>query len=1640
MSHGNADLDRRSELGGVHRRLLWAVAHAFLIVLALAGCTPSGGASSDSRAVELLEEPLPEGGTLQESPPAASIPVTVQRQFFVTLLRARKRHKTLLTGVTWSVSDTTVASVDSTGLVTALHPGTVIVTAAYQGKKAASALTVTSAKLVSLEVDPPARHIQVGTHVSFRATGTFSDGRTFPLRGAVAWLSTDSAVATVDQDGRASGMTPGISAVQATHTATGLSAKGFLTVGSASLKSLAIAPPAPSTKPGSSVPFTVTGAFSDSSTQDLTDTATWSSSTPSVATISNASGSQGVATAAAAGTTTIKAVVGRKMVTAHLTVTSATLVSVAVTPATTNIPNGLTAQLVATGTYSDHTTQDITALVTWKSSSAVVFISNATGSSGLATAMAEGTATVTATDVSGLVGTATVTVTAAVLKALSVMPPTATMPVGLTQQYVASGTFTDATIRDLTSSVTWSSTSLTVAEVSSAGLASALVVGTTTISALDPTSGITASAPLTVSPAVLESIAITPASASIANGLTRQLAATGTFSDGSHVDLTSTVSWSVPSGTAVVSVAGLVTSNGVGPSTIEAAMGSITAQATINVTAATIVSIQVTPALPSLPIGATRQFAATAIFTDGSTMDVTSVVTWSATNINAGNPDATLSNAADSRGLATATAVGSATITATYPPAGPSGSTILTVTPAALVSIAVTPASPSLPAGTAQQFAATGMYTDGTTQDLTTSVTWSSNAPTVLSVSASTAAGPIGLGSALTPGSAVVSATYPAASTPIVGSTQVTVTSALLVSIAVSPSAPTIALGQTQQFTATGTYTDASTQDVTTAVTWTSSTAAATISNASGTNGQATSAGLGVTTITATLGTVSGATALTVTSSVLVSIAVTPSTQSVPLGLSQQFTATGTFSDGTTEVLTSSVTWSSSGPSATVSNASGSQGRATASAPGTATISAIAAGTTIEGSATMVTTAAVLQSMQVTPPTPGVQVGLATQLVATGTYSDGSSLDLTGSVTWTSSDATLAVVSNATTSAGVVQGIAVGTAILTATDPASGVSGSVPIAITAQGTFGAVVGSAGGKVGAIINGGGVTVTIPAGALSQTLTITATPVASPGPGSFGQVYDLEPTGTQFAAPVTVTLPYTLAELGGISAYDFGVSTFVGGAWQPDATPVVDTNAGTISGTQTHFSLNGVSQTGQCDAAGTPPANGIWDFYSYDFVMDGTAENDASITLAGQPYGEIILYGPGSNLTTGTVCGAVAGLSVGYTDPNLPETYPGNYTGASLVLEPRYKFVSTTLLWNAQQITSMSLVVQGDYPSDLGIAAWTEELSDSFVTVGELNSSITGMWKFKSHWQSAWPGGPGLLPTSTLPPGISQPTPPEMGFPTPNQGELSQGEFTEPPAGDVDLPNNGCAGGSTSQTCPGSSSCVNLESNPAHCGGCDTPCGAGLICAGGACVSPCGSLSNCGGNCVNEQNDPNNCGGCAAASLFYTCPPTATCVAGECQCPAGNTMCDDAQRLPVCVDIETDPNNCGGCGNVCSSGSCNAGSCCTGCASPNVCCASSVPGTSSAIAESCTSACSAGQTILCAVICPGCPPSNPTCITSCVPFSMPCPAGMNCVPFDGTLGPLGYGDYSTCQAACRATGSACASGATCCSGSCSAGLCN
>ena len=557
----------------------------------------------------------------------------------------------------------------------------------------------------------------------------------------------------------------------------------------------------------------------------------------------------------------------------------------------------------------------------------------------------------------------------------------------------------------------------------------------------------------------LVSISVTPADTAIAVNTDQQYMATGIYADNSTRDVTALVTWSSTDASVATiseetdstsSISGFFAHSSTGDrhihawgrahgrTTIQASTGGLTGSTSLSVTLATLVSLAITPASPTIAKGTNQQFTATGTFSDNTTQDLTYTVTWSSSNTTV----AAISNVAGSKGLATSTAAGSTTIAVAS--GNVSASTTLTVNPATLVSLAITPANPTIAKGTNQQFTAMGTFSDNTTQDLTNSVTWSSSNTGAATIS--NAAGSTGLATSVAAGSTTITAS----SGSVSASASLTVNLATLVSLAIAPANPAIAKGTNKQFTATGTYSDSTTQNLTNSVTWSSSnTGVATISNAAGSKGLATPVAAGSTTVTAASGSISASTTLTVNAATLVSLAITPANPAIAKGTNQQFTATGTYTDSSTQNLTNSVTWSSSNTGvATISNAAGSKGLATPVAAGSTTVTA--ASGSISASTSLTVNAATLVSLAITPANPTIANGTNQQFAATGTYSDSTTQDLTNTVTWTSSNTGVATISNAAGSKGLATAAAAGSTTISAVS--GNVSGTATLTVTGNGT------------------------------------------------------------------------------------------------------------------------------------------------------------------------------------------------------------------------------------------------------------------------------------------------------------------------------------------------------------------------------------------------------------------------------------------------------------------------------------------------------------------------------------------------------------------------------------------------------------
>ena len=256
---------------------------------------------------------------------------------------------------------------------------------------------------------------------------------------------------------------------------------------------------------------------------------------------------------------------------------------------------------------------------------------------------------------------ATLTVTTATLQSIAVTPAISSLAAGGTQQFIATGTFSDGSTQDITKDVTWASTNTTVATIGkSTGLATGTGPGTAQITATLG-SVVSTAATLTGTVALLQSIAITSASSSVAKGATLQFTATGTLSDGSKQNVTTSATWASSNMAAatVGAPTGLVTGVASGTAQITATLGSVVSPTgTVTVNSPTLQSISLTPASLKIAQGTSGEFTAAGNYSDGTTQNITTVVTWGSSTNSVGTIGA-------NTGLAFGVGAGTTNITAT---------------------------------------------------------------------------------------------------------------------------------------------------------------------------------------------------------------------------------------------------------------------------------------------------------------------------------------------------------------------------------------------------------------------------------------------------------------------------------------------------------------------------------------------------------------------------------------------------------------------------------------------------------------------------------------------------------------------------------------------------------------------------------------------------------------------------------------------------------------------------------------------------------------------------------------------------------------------------------------------------------------
>lgn len=396
------------------------------------------------------------------TPSVTGIPVAKEVQIEALAVLSDQTLKDVTKEVKWLSFDETLGtfSDEKPGALIAKAPGVLTVQASINGKKVTAEITITvdSVVLQTIKITPDPVIIPLGTQLDLVATGFYSDGSERDITAEVSWTSDNQAVVTVASQNENAGKITSKSSGSTTITATlnDITGKVVFVPSTAILTSLSVDPKDIALPVGVPLNYTATGTYSDGTTFDITNMVQWESSNPGVVTVGNEEDNdKGKVTVKLLGAVEVRAFLNGVQDITNLTVTSAQLSSITVElEKGSSMPKGTSQKLRALGNYSSGAVMDISTTATWLSGNPAALQVENGENGGRITGLQKGVSTVRVS--SGSISkTTSITILDPELVSLEVTATDLSAPLGLTRQFRAIGTYTDASLVDITESADW---------------------------------------------------------------------------------------------------------------------------------------------------------------------------------------------------------------------------------------------------------------------------------------------------------------------------------------------------------------------------------------------------------------------------------------------------------------------------------------------------------------------------------------------------------------------------------------------------------------------------------------------------------------------------------------------------------------------------------------------------------------------------------------------------------------------------------------------------------------------------------------------------------------------------------------------------------------------------------------------------------------------------------------------------------------------------------------------------------------------------------------------------------------------------------------------------------------------------------
>jgi len=582
---------------------------------------------------------------------------------------------------------------------------------------------------------------------------------------------------------------------------------------------------------------------------------------------------------------------------------------------------------------------------------------------------------------------------------LEIAPLLKTLPRGAQLTLHARAYFSDGSYQNVSKKARWFSTEPEVLNINNDGTIFTFKEGMSTISV--SMGELSIAKDVHVSNATIDFIKIEADSLTIRPNMEFSLSVFAFFSDGSKLDISKDINWFVVNNDldSKATDPDIIVKTfdnyffsltpGKGRITANYNNESINDSVIITVSHAELDEIRTSISPTTYISGHTASVNAFGYYSDGSILDVTSVVTWTYSELNQPEPEAFTFNPMNFPSLQAEKYKITASIGEI------NESTNITTIDAKLKSIEIDALPENIPLEETNKLQAYAIFDNGSAQDISNSVTWSSHDTRIIEVSnideyTSNAY-------ALTEGSTEISANL---SQMFEDTKTITTSDAQLVSIAINSPNQSIALGTTIQLTATGTYADGSSRDITKLASWISLDEQPVLKtgNKDSTAGKVEPYRVGQFAIQAGFKGIKNTLMLTISDAALQSITINNSTDTLFLDEQLTLTATGVYSDGISQDISHLVTWGSSDPEILfISGHPYTQGLLTAIKSGQASITATLNDITQEQQITI--SDAVLSNISIQADE-SLVTHTPLQLTATASYSNGSSRDITEKAYW----------------------------------------------------------------------------------------------------------------------------------------------------------------------------------------------------------------------------------------------------------------------------------------------------------------------------------------------------------------------------------------------------------------------------------------------------------------------------------------------------------------------------------------------------------------------------------------------------------------------------------------------------------------